>query len=39
MHFLEDYMIQWVKKYQTGMGLLGKQGMESMHHEINGLLR
>lgn len=25
LHFLEDHVIKWVRKYNTGFGLLGKQ--------------
>jgi hypothetical protein len=37
MHFLEDHLIDWVKRYRTGFGLLGEQGVESIHHEFNTL--
>ncbi|KXJ08182.1 hypothetical protein AC249_AIPGENE3655 [Exaiptasia diaphana] len=39
MHILEDHVIGWVKKYNTGFGLLGEQGIESIHHQFNELHR
>jgi len=39
MHFLEDHLIDWVIKYKTGFGLLGEQGVKSIHHEFNDLKR
>ena len=37
MHILEDHVISWVRKYNTGFGLLGEQGIESLHHLFNEL--
>lgn len=39
MHFLEDHMVEWAKMYSTGVGLLGEQGIESIHQEMNELNR
>lgn len=37
MHFMEDHLIDWVKRYKTGLGLLGEQGIEAIHHQFNDL--
>ncbi|KXJ22524.1 hypothetical protein AC249_AIPGENE2557 [Exaiptasia diaphana] len=39
LHFLEDHVMKWVKKYNTGFGLLGEQGIEGIHSEFNNLKR
>lgn len=40
LHFLEDHIYEWVRRYRTGVGLLGEQGIESIHHdEVNELNR
>ena len=35
MCILEDHMIDWVKKWRIGAGLLGEQGAESIHAHMN----
>ena len=37
MHILEDHMVDWVKKWRIGAGLLGEQGAESIHAHMNRL--
>ena len=37
MHFLEQHVVPWIKKWKIGFGLIGKQGAESIHAYFNGL--
>ena len=37
MHFLEDHIVPWIRKYSIGAGLMGEQGAESIHAHINRL--
>lgn len=39
MHMLEEHVIPWLKKYGVGFGLLGEQGVESIHAHFNSLGR
>ena len=39
MHFLEDHLLEWIKRYKVGMGLHGEQGGESLHATFNNLNR
>ena len=38
MHFLEEHVVPWVKKWKIGFGLMGEQGAESVHAYFNGLV-
>ena len=31
MHFLEDHVVPWMKKWKVGLSFHGKQGAESIH--------
>uniref|UniRef100_A0A1X7V868 Uncharacterized protein n=1 Tax=Amphimedon queenslandica TaxID=400682 RepID=A0A1X7V868_AMPQE len=35
LHMLEDHMIPWIKLWNTGCGLMGEQGAESLHAKFN----
>jgi hypothetical protein len=37
MHFLEDHMVEWLKRYHMGAGFMGEQGAESIHAHLNRL--
>lgn len=37
MHLMEDHIVSWVKKYRVGFGLMGEQGAESIHAEVNSI--
>ena len=39
LHMLEEHVVEWVKKWKAGFGLLGEQGAESIHSYFNGLRR
>lgn len=39
MHFLEEHVISWLKRNHLGFGLLGEQGVESIHAHFNSLGR
>ena len=39
MHFLEDHVVPWLKKWKIGFGLMGEQGAESIHTYFNSLGR
>lgn len=39
MHMFEEHVIPWLKKYGVGFGLLGEQGVESIHALFNSLGR
>ena len=31
MHILEDHVVEWMKRWKIGAGLMGEQGAESIH--------
>lgn len=35
MHLLEDHMIDMLKRFHLGAGLMGEQGAESIHAHVN----
>ena len=37
MHILEDHVIEWMRRWKIGAGLMGEQGAESIHAHINRL--
>ena len=37
MHFLEEHVVPWLKKWRIGFGFMGEQGAESIHAYFNGL--
>ena len=37
MHMLEEHAVPWLKKWHVGFGLLGEQGVESIHKHFNTL--
>ena len=39
MHMLEEHVVPWLKKWGVGFGLLGEQGVESIHTHFNSLGR
>lgn len=39
MHMLEEHVVPWIKKWHVGFGLLGEQGIESIHAHFNSLGR
>ena len=39
MHFLEDHVVPWLKKWKIGFGMMGEQGAESIHAYFNSLGR
>jgi hypothetical protein len=39
MHMLEEHVIPWLRKWHVGFGLLGEQGVESVHAHFNRLKR
>lgn len=39
MHMLEEHVIPWLKRHHVGFGLLGEQGVESVHAHFNCLGR
>lgn len=39
MHMLEEHVIEWLQKWHVGFGLLGEQGIESVHAHFNSLNR
>jgi len=39
MHFMEEHMIPWLKRWQVGFGLMGEQGAESIHANFNSIER
>ena len=39
MHILEDHMVGWMNKWKVGFGLMGEQGVESIHGVFNQLQR
>ena len=39
MHMLEEHVVPWLRKWHVGFGLLGEQGIESVHAHFNNLGR
>ena len=39
MHMLEEHVVPWLKQWHVGFGLLGEQGIESIHAHFNSLNR
>lgn len=39
MHMLEEHVVPWLRKWRVGFGLLGEQGIESIHAHFNSLGR
>lgn len=39
MHMLEEHVLPWLRKWHVGFGLLGEQGIESVHAHFNRLGR
>ena len=37
MHFLEEHMIPWLRRWHVGFGMMGEQGAESIHAYFNSL--
>jgi hypothetical protein len=37
MHFLEEHVIPWLKRWKIGFGFMGEQGAESIHAYFNNL--
>ena len=37
MHFLEEHMVPWLRKWHIGFGVMGEQGAESIHSYFNTL--
>ena len=35
MHILESHVPDWIEKWGVGLGLMGEQGAESIHKELN----
>ena len=38
MHFLEEHVVPWIRKWKIGFGFMGEQGAESIHAYFNGLV-
>ncbi len=39
MHMLEEHVVPWLRKWHVGFGLLGEQGVESIHAHFNKYIR
>ena len=39
MHILEEHVVPWLKEWRVGFGLMGEQGVESIHVYFNSLTR
>ena len=37
IHLLEDHMVDWLRRFHLGAGLMGEQGAESIHAHLNRL--
>lgn len=37
MHLLEAHVVPWLKQHGVGLGLMGEQGAESIHAQINSI--
>ena len=35
MHMLESHVPDWIEKWGVGLGLMGEQGAEGIHKELN----
>ncbi len=35
MHFLEEHVVPWVRKWEIAPGMMGEQGAESVHAQFN----
>ncbi len=38
-HLLEDHVVDWIRRFPFGLGLLGEQGAESVHAQVNRINR
>ncbi len=38
-HLIEDHVVPWLKRYPFGFGLMGEQGAESVHAQVNRIKR
>ena len=38
MHFLEDHVVDWMRKWEFGLGFHGEQAVESSHSVMNNIL-
>ena len=39
LHMLEDHVVDFIKQWRVGLGLMGEQGAESIHTRFNQLER
>lgn len=39
MHMLEAHVVPWLREWHIGFGLMGEQGLESVHAYFNSLKR
>ncbi len=39
MHMLEEHIVDWLRLWGVGLGLMGEQGAESIHASINTISR
>ena len=39
MHILEAHVVPWLRKWKVGFGMMGEQGLESIHAYFNSLSR
>ena len=39
MHILEDHVVPWMRRWHLGSGLMGEQGVESIHAHMHRLER
>ncbi len=39
LHLMEDHMVPWLKEFPFGFGLMGEQGSESVHAQVNRIKR
>lgn len=39
LHILECHVVDWLRKWRVGFGMMGEQGAESIHRYFNGLKR
>ncbi len=37
MHMLESHVVEWLREWKVGLGLMGEQGAESIHNYFNNL--
>ncbi|XP_071477750.1 uncharacterized protein [Diadema antillarum] len=38
-HILEEHTIPWMKQWRASFGMMGEQGGESVHCQVNGIMR